>query len=488
MARSPPPSKRPYDSLLDDQAVGLERGREPKGVLRRAYSAPSSAAALEQKNADELAYWCARQDLANTGGDGCFNCDFKPRSASPRRSAPSTSTSPIPCPVSAADRATVVDWLAELRHSFKLHPESLFLSVNYFDRCLTSPDLDLSRPRLQLLGMACLWLASKFNEVHPPGCRALTDMAQGAYSSEELVEMERAVLKVLSFSLTVPTPFRFAHYLMELAPLPPHPDMAAAVRQLAEALAELSLLDTDLATAQPSAAAAAAVYLAACLLAARPAQEWLARHCVVDPASLVALVTKLMSLLQQQLAKYEAETAALAPPQRLAALRACDVPCALLIRYLAWAAVHRCMGSGMGMAAQLHPVDVEPLERAAAASVASAASIASASAISAATAAPTGIVNVDMTAQGAEPSSARGVAVTDPAVARPSAQPPSKRKLPSASSQQQQQPPAALSLGGKRPLTAHTGAAANRREMPDLMGGTGSAGPSGCRAKATGGL
>ncbi|KXZ46124.1 hypothetical protein GPECTOR_47g389 [Gonium pectorale] len=158
------------------------------------------------------------------------------------------------------ERIVLVDWLGELRDSFRLQPETLFLSAAYVDAFLSLAPLPLGC--LQLLGMAAVWLAAKLTEVHPPGLADLLPLAEGAYSREQMTAMEERVLKVLSFSLTVPTPFRFAHYLMELAPLPPHPDMAAAVRQLAEALAELSLLDTGLATAQPSAAAAAAVYLA----------------------------------------------------------------------------------------------------------------------------------------------------------------------------------------------------------------------------------
>jgi hypothetical protein len=74
------------------------------------------------------------------------------------------------------------------------------------------------------------------------------------------------VLFTLDFALAIPTPLRFLHYLLQLSPLPEHPLAATSARGLAEALLELTLLDTAFLRVLPSQAASVAVYLSLGLL------------------------------------------------------------------------------------------------------------------------------------------------------------------------------------------------------------------------------
>ena len=56
-------------------------------------------------------------------------------------------------------RAILVDWLVEVAEEYKLKQVTLFTSINYVDRCLAL--FQVTRHRLQLLGCACMLLASK---------------------------------------------------------------------------------------------------------------------------------------------------------------------------------------------------------------------------------------------------------------------------------------------------------------------------------------
>ena len=55
-------------------------------------------------------------------------------------------------------RSILVDWLVEVAEEYKLFRQTLFLSVNYIDRFLST--MAVNRGKLQLLGTACTFIAS----------------------------------------------------------------------------------------------------------------------------------------------------------------------------------------------------------------------------------------------------------------------------------------------------------------------------------------
>ena len=63
-------------------------------------------------------------------------------------------------------RAILVDWLVSVHEKFRLRDETLFITVNMIDRFLTKRVI--SRRHLQLVGVACMFIASKYEEIHPP--------------------------------------------------------------------------------------------------------------------------------------------------------------------------------------------------------------------------------------------------------------------------------------------------------------------------------
>ncbi|OMP11216.1 hypothetical protein COLO4_03956 [Corchorus olitorius] len=78
--------------------------------------------------------------------------------------------------INASMRAVLIDWLVEVSEEYRLVPETLFLTVNYIDRYL-SGNL-VNRQQLQLLGVACMMIASQF--VH--AAQINQDSALGHYT------------------------------------------------------------------------------------------------------------------------------------------------------------------------------------------------------------------------------------------------------------------------------------------------------------------
>ena len=81
-------------------------------------------------------------------------------------------------------RSLLVDWLVEVHLKFKLVPETLYLTVNIIDRYLATTEV--TRPKLQLVGVTAFFIASKYEEIYPPELRDLVYICDRAYSNNEV--------------------------------------------------------------------------------------------------------------------------------------------------------------------------------------------------------------------------------------------------------------------------------------------------------------
>jgi hypothetical protein len=156
-------------------------------------------------------------------------------------------------------RRILVDWLSEVAQELKLQSDTLFLSVNYIDRFLELRAVVTDD--LQLLGITCMWMASKYEEVYCPTVQQCADMTAGTYTWQQIVQMEAVVLAVLDYSLTAPTAKLFQRYVAQFAPVESN-DMYF----LASYLLELSLLNEQFLAYKPSQVAASALHLSLLML------------------------------------------------------------------------------------------------------------------------------------------------------------------------------------------------------------------------------
>jgi G2/mitotic-specific cyclin 1/2 len=90
---------------------------------------------------------------------------------------------------------------------FHLLPETLFLSTHLIDRFLS---LRAVAPgKLQLIGMACLLLSSKYEETVSPAIANFTQISDGAFSNAEMQQAEQHVLRTLGWDLSYPSPMHW---------------------------------------------------------------------------------------------------------------------------------------------------------------------------------------------------------------------------------------------------------------------------------------
>jgi hypothetical protein len=79
-------------------------------------------------------------------------------------------------------RRILVDWLIDVHMKFKLLPETLFLTINLVDRY--TEVTQIKRKNYQLIGVTCMLIASKYEEIYPPFIKDFIYITDQAYSKE----------------------------------------------------------------------------------------------------------------------------------------------------------------------------------------------------------------------------------------------------------------------------------------------------------------
>lgn len=108
-------------------------------------------------------------------------------------------------------RSILIDWMIEVLFKFKMRQETLYMTVNLLDRYLSQRQV--TRQHFQLVGVACILIATKVEEIHQIRTKDLSYITDKAFSSQEIVAQESSILQVLNFSLTGPTIYSFVNRL-----------------------------------------------------------------------------------------------------------------------------------------------------------------------------------------------------------------------------------------------------------------------------------
>ena len=94
-------------------------------------------------------------------------------------------------------RAILVDWLINVHAKFKLLPETLYITINLIDRYLSK--IKIEKEEVQLVGVAALMIATKYEEIYPPTVKDFIFVTKNAFTKKTILEMERHMLFVLEF-------------------------------------------------------------------------------------------------------------------------------------------------------------------------------------------------------------------------------------------------------------------------------------------------
>ncbi|KAJ9190108.1 hypothetical protein P3X46_001339 [Hevea brasiliensis] len=156
-------------------------------------------------------------------------------------------------------RGILVDWLVEVSEEYKLVPDTLYLTVYLIDSFLSQNYIE--RHRLQLLGITCMLIASKYEEICAPRVEEFCFITDNTYTKGEVLKMESLVLKYFGFQIFAPTAKTFLRRFLRAAQASIE-SPSYELEYLADYLAELTLIDYNFLNFLPSVIAASAVFLA----------------------------------------------------------------------------------------------------------------------------------------------------------------------------------------------------------------------------------
>merc|ERR1711970_1160199 len=164
------------------------------------------------------------------------------------------------CPITEKMRAVLIDWLVEVQMQFKLLQETLFLTVNTIDRFLAVEGKTVFKSRLQLVGVAAMFLVSKIEEVYAPAVSDFVYITDNAYSGAEIRNMELQIIRALDFDLCQPLSLNFLRRYSKAG------DVDMLQHSLAKYTLEVCLLDYHLLSTPGSLLASAALCLSLLVL------------------------------------------------------------------------------------------------------------------------------------------------------------------------------------------------------------------------------
>ncbi|KQK05637.1 cyclin-B1-5 [Brachypodium distachyon] len=159
-------------------------------------------------------------------------------------------------------RAILADWIVEVTHKFELMPETLYLTIYIVDMFLSVQQVP--RRELQLVGVAAMLIACKYEEIWAPEVNDFISISDNAYSRPQILGMEKSILNKMAWNLTVPTPYVFLVRFVKAA------GNDKELEHMVFFFAEMALKEYNMVSLCPSLVAASAVYAARCTLKKSP--------------------------------------------------------------------------------------------------------------------------------------------------------------------------------------------------------------------------
>lgn len=124
-------------------------------------------------------------------------------------------------PVDADCRSKMSEWCFQVVDFCKFNRETVAIAMSYLDRFLTTPEGSEAlndRKIFQLAAMTSLYTAIKIHEPEAMEPKIVASLSRGAYTEEEVTDMERTILMAIKWRMNPPTAIAFVHHFMALMP------------------------------------------------------------------------------------------------------------------------------------------------------------------------------------------------------------------------------------------------------------------------------
>lgn len=150
-------------------------------------------------------------------------------------------------------RSILVDWLIEVHFRLNFKKKTLYQTIFIIDLYLSY--YFTPKSKLQLLGIACLLISSKGNEIYIPKLEEFIKITDNAYTKNDLLKMENRVLGCLNFEILLPTIEEYFDILSKIF------NFSNEQGHLGEFFIDSSLLDYSMLKYKYSTIAIACIYI-----------------------------------------------------------------------------------------------------------------------------------------------------------------------------------------------------------------------------------
>ena len=120
-------------------------------------------------------------------------------------------------------RISMVVYLQKIGKALKLSPETVWQSISFFDRYLSSGkgksnDALQDKYQFQLVAISSFYIAVKLYEQVELSVDTLAKLCKGYYAENDILTSEEDILFALDFRLATPTPLEFIRHYIHLLP------------------------------------------------------------------------------------------------------------------------------------------------------------------------------------------------------------------------------------------------------------------------------
>lgn len=169
---------------------------------------------------------------------------------------------------------TLIDWLISIHQSFKMSDYALYLSINIIDQCLSK--MIVPRNSLYLLGATAVLVVSKFFEDIPICVQHIVYITNKTYTSRDVVNMERIILKVIDYKILRVVHGDFLHFFEKRM------QFSRKERHLTMFFVNYAIQTYALRRYPPSIIVSSAIYLSMAYFRNYSQITWLKQHTQVD--------------------------------------------------------------------------------------------------------------------------------------------------------------------------------------------------------------
>jgi G2/mitotic-specific cyclin 3/4 len=155
-------------------------------------------------------------------------------------------------------RRTLMDWLVAVHNEFILPPETLFLTVNWFNRFLSCTEVRINK--LQLVSATALFIAAKYEGGTFLSVKDIVKITAHSYTANDVIKAELSMLNKLNFSLGWPGPLSFLRRISRAD------DYHLKTRTLSKYFLDVTVMDERFVDCVPSFLAAGSYCLARLML------------------------------------------------------------------------------------------------------------------------------------------------------------------------------------------------------------------------------